>query len=86
VGLIAQLSVTATTLPTGGLRRQPLSGVARAPETPKTAAPPPHVVQPRMVQQRVVRITTPKKTSPKTQEKLPYILPPLPSKIAISYS
>lgn len=79
MGLPAQLSVTATTLPTCGLNRQPLASVARVPETSRTVVTP-QAAQPRtVVQQRVVRITSPKKTSPKLQEKpLPQVLPPLP--------
>lgn len=83
VGLTAQLSVTATTLPTYGIHQQTLP---RVPETPKTSAVTPHhPAQPQTAAvqtKRVVRITTPKKSSPKVQEKpLPQLLPPLLGKI-----
>lgn len=88
MGLTAQLSVTATTLPTCGIHRQPLASVERASsDPPKTTVVPPQVAQPRTPvqhQQRVVRIVSPKKPSPKTQEKpLPQLLPPLPGIKAI---
>ena len=82
VGLTAQLSINAHTLPTCGLHRQPLASVPRVPETPMTAVVTPQASHPRAAaQHRVVRITTPKKANPKAQEKpLPQLLPPLHGK------
>ena len=81
MGLTAQLSVTATTLPTHGIHQQTLPRVSET-----SAVKPHHPAQPRTAAaaaqpKRVVRITTPKKSSPKVQEKpLPQLLPPLPGK------
>ena len=79
-GAVAQLTITATMLPTCGPQPQPLAGVAKIsrPNPPTTSSPHPPAIP------RAVRIVSPKPSSPQVPEKPPPLLPPLPGMYAHS--